>query len=255
MLTLVHGCFSLGTTFGAVCGLLLVARGLSVTSHMLVVCTLLCPMLVYVAYGVVGSHGARATDSANKRGFIATIKDDPKLILIGAIVLAVALAEGSANDWLPLLIVDAHETSEAIGSLLFVAFAATMTLGRFLGTGVLSCFGPVNVIRASALIGAVGILIVVLAPTLSVAGIGVFLWGIGASLGFPVAMSAGASVGHDPSARIAVLATLGYTAFLVGPPLLGFIGEHIGLRLTMLVVLTLLALPLLLAPTLQRHKS
>lgn len=255
VLTMVHGCFSLGTTLGAVCGLLLVAQGLSVTSHMLVVCALLSPMLVYVTYGVVGSHGARATDSGNKRGFLATIKDDPKLILIGSIVLAVALAEGSANDWLPLLIVDAHETSEAVGSLLYVAFAATMTLGRFLGTGVLRRFGPVNVIRASALIGAIGILIVVLAPSLYVAGVGVFLWGIGASLGFPVAMSAGASVGHVPAARIAVLATIGYMAFLVGPPLLGFIGEHIGLRLTMLVVLALLALPLLLAPTLQRRNA
>lgn len=255
VLTLVHGCFSLGTTLGAVCGLLLVSQGLSVTSHMLGVCALLSPMLVYVTYGVVGSYGARVTDSGNKRGFLATIKGDPKLILIGSIVLAVALAEGAANDWLPLLIVDAYETSEAIGSLLFVAFAATMTLGRFLGTGALSHFGPVNVIRASALIGAAGILIVVLTPTLYVAGVGVFLWGIGASLGFPVAMSAGASVGYDPSARIAILATIGYMAFLVGPPLLGFIGEHIGLRLTMLVVLALLALPLLLASTLQRRNA
>ncbi|HGN2999909.1 TPA: MFS transporter, partial [Pseudomonas aeruginosa] len=198
---------------------------------------------------------ARSTDSGKKRGFVSTIKDDPKLILIGSIVLAVALAEGSANDWLPLLIVDAHETSEAIGSLLFIAFAATMTLGRFLGVGVLRRFGPVQVIRASALIGAIGILSVVLAPSLFLAGAGIFLWGIGASLGFPVAISAGASVGHDTSARIAVLATIGYMAFLVGPPLLGFIGEHIGLRFTMLVVLALLALPLLLATTLQRSKS
>lgn len=255
VLTLVHGCFSLGTTLGAVCGLMLVAKGLSVSSHMLFICVLLSPILIYVTYGVTGAHGARSTDSGKKRGFVSTIKDDPKLILIGSIVLAVALAEGSANDWLPLLIVDAHETSEAIGSLLFIAFAATMTLGRFLGVGVLRRFGPVQVIRASALIGAIGILSVVLAPSLFLAGAGIFLWGIGASLGFPVAISAGASVGHDTSARIAVLATIGYMAFLVGPPLLGFIGEHIGLRFTMLVVLALLALPLLLATTLQRSKS
>lgn len=70
-----------------------------------------------------------------------------------------------------------------------------------------------------------------------------------------VHLSGFANGGFGLIARIAVLATIGYTAFLVGPPPLGFIGEHIGLRLTMLVVLTLLALPLLLAPTLQRHKA
>lgn len=70
-----------------------------------------------------------------------------------------------------------------------------------------------------------------------------------------VHLSGFANGGFGLIARIAVLATIGYTAFLVGPAPLGFIGEHIGLRLTMLVVLTLLALPLLLAPTLQRHKA
>lgn len=255
VLTLVHGCFSLGTTLGAGCGLLLVAKGLSVTLHMMIVCLILLPLLAYVAHGVTGAAGARSEENDDQSSLVATVRADPKLLYVGLIVMAVALAEGAANDWLPLLIVDTHGSSEATGSTLFVAFAATMTLGRFFGTGALNRFGPVAVIRSSAAIGAAGILTVVLAPNLYVVGCGVFLWGIGASLGFPVAMSAGAAVGNNPSARIAVLATIGYMAFLVGPPLLGFIGEHVGLRLTMLVVFALLALPVFLASALDSRRG
>ncbi|MER1966238.1 MFS transporter [Castellaniella sp. GW247-6E4] len=247
VLTAVHGCFSLGTTVGAACGLLIVAWGISVAWHMLVACAILAPMMIHVSRGVAGAPGARPGAGARHAGFLATIGADPRLLLIGLIVVAVALAEGAANDWLPLLIVDAHGASEKTGSLLFTAFAATMTAGRFLGTGALRRFGPVAVMRVSGIIGALGILAVILAPNLYLAGAAVVLWGIGASLGFPVAMSAGAANGPNPAARIGVLATIGYTAFLVGPPMLGFIGERIGLSLAMLVVLGLLAFPIVFA--------
>ncbi|HIE0659578.1 TPA: MFS transporter [Providencia rettgeri] len=248
VLTLIHGCFSLGTMLGAIFGLIILAYNFSVTWHMLIVCSFLVPMIAYIFNRIKGAPGSRAANSDSNNSFFSTIKEDNKLILIGLIVLSVALAEGAANDWLPLLIVDTHETSEAIGSLLFVTFAATMTLGRFLGTQVLKHYGPVIVLQGTALIGAIGIIIVIIAPNVYLAGVGVLLWGIGASLGFPVAISAGAENGQEPTARIAVLATIGYMAFLVGPPILGFIGEHIGIRLTMLVVLVLLTLPILLAP-------
>lgn len=81
-----------------------------------------------------------------------------------------------------------------------------------------------------------------------VAGFSVLLWGIGASLGFPLALSAAGESGSDETARVSLVATIGYVAFLVGPPGLGFLGEHIGLRAAMLVVLAFVALAAVLAP-------
>ncbi len=52
------------------------------------------------------------------------------------------------------------------------------------------------------------------------------LWGIGASLGFPLTISAASDTGPDAPKRVSVVAITGYLAFLVGPPLLGFLGEH-----------------------------
>ncbi|MGO4425643.1 sugar MFS transporter, partial [Streptomyces sp. MCAF7] len=65
------------------------------------------------------------------------------------------------------------------------------------------------------------------------------LWGIGASLGFPVALSAAGDSGDNSAARVSLAATLGYVAFLVGPPSLGQLGEHFGLRNALFLVLIL----------------
>ena len=77
------------------------------------------------------------------------------------------------------------------------------------------------------------------------------LWGIGTSLGFPVAMSAAGDCCGDRSetaARVSFAATIGYVAFLVGPPVLGLLGEQFGLRAAMIFVLILVTAAMFLAP-------
>ena len=75
----------------------------------------------------------------------------------------------------------------------------------------------------------------------------VVLWGLGAALGFPVGMSAAADDPARAAARVSAVATIGYFAFLVGPPLIGFIGDHIGLLNALLVVLVLVGIGLLVS--------
>lgn len=168
--------------------------------------------------------------------------------MIGAIVLAMALAEGAANDWLPLLMVDGHGLDAAVGSLVFVGFAAAMTLGRFGGAFFLSRYSRATVVRASAVSGAIGLCLVIFSDNAVVAAAAVLFWGLGASLGFPVALSAAGDSGPDETARVGLVATIGYIAFLVGPPTLGFLGDHYGLRPAMLVVLAFVATAVLAAP-------
>ena len=247
VLTLVHGCFSLGTAIGAICGLLIVSMGVSVQQHMLLACGFLLPLLVYVSRSVLNTAGNEEVGTSGSQGFFQTLRKDPKLLLIGLIVVSVALAEGAANDWLPLLIVDSHGVPEQFGSMVFVAFAITMTIGRFVGKLIVDHYGPILVMRVSGTLGALGILTVILSQNVYIAGFAVVLWGIGAALGFPVAMSAGAANGDNPGARISVLAVIGYTAFLVGPPFLGFLGNELGLRLAMVAVLVMQIFPIAFA--------
>ncbi len=88
-----------------------------------------------------------------------------QLLLIGVIVLAMAFAEGSANDWLPLLMVDGHGFSPTSGSLIYAGFTLGMTLGRFTGGWFIDRYSRVTVVRASAVMGALGIGLIIFLST------------------------------------------------------------------------------------------
>ncbi|MBF4133395.1 MFS transporter [Streptomyces albidoflavus] len=254
VLPVLHGCFSLGTVLGALLGLALTAAHFPVGAHLLAVAVLTAAATVWAVRAVPTGTGREAAEAAaGPRDRLAALRvwRDGRLVLIGMIVLVMAFTEGAANDWLPLLMVDGHGVSATAGSLTYTAFAVAMTVGRFAGGPFLERFGRAAVVRASAAVAAVGVALVVFSPSPLVAGAAVVLWGLGASLGFPVSISAAGDDPEGAAARVSAVATAGYLAFLVGPPSLGFLADHVGLRPTMGVVLGLLVVAALLAPALR----
>lgn len=248
ILPMMHGFFSLGTLVGAGIGMTLTAINFRADFHILLA-GLVTLVPVFIALRAipegVGKESAeeQKQNASNRRPFYKDIQ----LLLIGVIVLAMAFAEGSANDWLPLLMVDGHGFSPTSGSLIYAGFTLGMTLGRFFGGWFIDRYSRVAVVRASALMGGLGIALIIFIDSAWVAGASVILWGLGASLGFPLTISAASDTGPDAATRVSVVATTGYIAFLVGPPLLGFLGEHYGLRSAMLVVLGLIAVAFLVS--------
>lgn len=252
VLPAVHGCFSLGTVVGALVGVGCGHASISVGLHLGLVGAIGAPILLTQVRHL--SPRNPSTPLAHESVSLSTVWRDRRLLLIGAIVLSVALAEGAATDWLPLVMVDGHGSSAVAGSMVFAAFAAAMTVGRFGGGYFLNRHGRRAVFRFSAGMSAVGIGCVVLVDNQLFAGLAVLLWGLGLSVGFPIAISAAGDTGDRPAARVAFVATMGYTAFLVGPPTLGILGEDYGLRSALLLPLSLVALSFLLAPALgDRH--
>lgn len=166
---------------------------------------------------------------------------EPRTLLVGLVVLAAALTEGSANDWLSLASIDAFGMSNAGGAVMLALFLVAMTTMRFVGTGLLDRLGRVPMVRLSFVLALVGLVLFGFAPNALVGGFGVVAWGLGAALGFPVGMSAASDDPARAAARMSVVSTIGYTAFLAGPPLLGLLAEHIGYR----HALVWIALPLL----------
>ncbi|WP_435929661.1 MFS transporter [Dryocola sp. BD613] len=249
VLPMMHGFYSLGTLVGAGIGMSLTAIGFAAFAHLLLI-GLLVIVPIAVAIRAI-PHGVGkdnpASDTANSAGPHLPFYKDIQLLLIGTIVLAMAFAEGSANDWLPLLMVDGHGFSPTSGSLIYVGFTLGMTVGRFTGGWFIDRYSRVTVVRACALMGILGIGMIVFVDSPFLAGVSVILWGLGTSLGFPLTISAAGDTGPDPATRVSVVAASGYVAFLVGPPLLGFLGEHYGLRLAMLVVLALMVVAALIA--------
>ncbi|QFZ21622.1 MFS transporter [Saccharothrix syringae] len=243
-----HGAWSLGTVVAAALAALVTWAGLPVTAH-----------LVAVAAAVlVGTLAAtrrfrdRDAEAARTGSGVTAAWREPRTLLIGLLVLVLAFTEGTANDWLAVAFVDGHGFDPAGGAAVFAVFVTTMTLGRVVGTTALDRWGRVPVVLACMLLAITGVALAVLAGSPAVAAAGVALWGLGTSLGFPVGMSAAADDPARAAARLSVVALIGYTAFLTGPPLVGLLGDRVGVLRALLVVPVLLVPALALVPVLSR---
>ena len=221
-----HAGYSLGTVAGALLGAVMVALHVPVTAHLLVVA---------ITTGVVVPWGTRlfVHDAAGMEEHAETTTRsalaawrEPRTLLIGIFVLAFAFAEGTGNDWISVATIDGYRTPAAIGTLAFAVFLAAMTIGRWFGPGLLDRHGRVAIIRALSGLGIAGVLLFVFAPATALAFLGALMWGVGVSLGFPVGMSAGADEPQFAAGRVSVIASVGYCAFLAGPPSVGFLGDH-----------------------------
>ncbi len=240
LMTTLHGCFSLGAMLGAMLGTLMAWLQVPVMHHLLGVVVvggvLTAPLVRRVENLSAVKAAVEGAGDAGHGGFVLNAFKDPRVLLIGLFALGLALTEGAAHDWLPLLMVDGYQFSNAQGTLIYMLFTLGVTVARLGGQWLLQRFTRLALMRASAVLAGSGLLVVVWAQSPVLGAIAVVLWGLGAALGFPLALSAAAEGEGNSAQRVGAVASLGYVAILVGPPALGFVGEVWGLRLAMLPV-------------------
>jgi MFS family permease len=247
ILPLFHAFFSFGTVIGAGLGVAAVAMDLAVVAHAGIIAVLIVVIAVLSVANVPAREFTGDEQAASApRGWRERLHTamsawrEPRTYALGVVMLGMAFAEGGANDWLPLALVDGHDADQALGAAGLAVFSIAMTVFRVFGGPLVDRFGRVMVLRVLALTAAAGLLLFILAPTLPLVFVGAALWGAGASLGFPLGMSAAADDPAHAAARVSAAATIGYVAFLCGPPILGFISEHIGLLETLFIVVGLI---------------
>lgn len=252
VLVLLHGCYSLGTLIGALVGMALTAAGFSAAAHMGLLAAVAFAVVAVSIRQVPAGTGVRVGGGARRRALPArrgragrgprrrSALLDGYLLAISAIALSVALAEGAATDWLPLLMVDDYDFGATSGSGIYVLFALCMTAGRFSSSVLLRRWSKRSVLVASTLTSVAALLGITLVHDRTLAVAAIVLWGLGASVSFPVALSAAGDGSDDAAARVTVVSMAGYLSMLVGPPVLGLVGEHAGLRHAMVVPLILL---------------
>ena len=229
-----HAGFALGSVAAAGVAAVLAGLGVPVAAHLpaafgLALATVLVALRWFLPEDASRS-AAPVEQAQGPRRSVFAAWTERRTLLVGLVVLGAALAEGAANDWLSLAVVDGFSTSDALGAAGFTLFVAAMTGARFVGTGFIDRWGRVTVLRVSAAAALAGLAVFVLVGPLWLALVGAVVWGAGAALGFPVGMSAAADDPEHAPARVAVVATVGYVAFLAGPPLLGLLAHHVGYR-------------------------
>lgn len=256
LMPLMHAFFSFGTVAGAVLAAGAAGLGLPVLAHLGIIAGLIAIAVVIAVrfvprraeLGDPKEHGAPKPPWRERLRASLSVWADARLLLIGAIMLSMSFAEGSANDWITLAAVDGHGFDATTGALVFSVFTVSMTVSRVLGGPLLDRFGRVPVLRVLSVTAVVGISMFIFGTEPWVIVVGTALWAVGCSLGFPVGMSAAADDPVNSAARVSAVAIIGYFAFLAGPPLIGFLGEHFGLLNALLVILALTAVAGILAP-------
>lgn len=222
-----HGLYSLGAGVGAAAGAGAIWLGLTVGQHFLLWGVL---MAVPLAFALRASWTSERQAANRQKGPLLAI---PKgaLFLVGILALIADLAEGAVTDWAALYQIQELGFESSQAAIGFALFSGAMVVMRLAGDRLIARFGSISVARVSGLAAAIGAALVVLGSHIWLIWIGCAVMGLGNAVIVPLAISRAAA---DPvmsrGAALAAVATLGYGAFLLGPPILGFIGEVISLR-------------------------
>jgi fucose permease len=246
-----HAFWSLGTVTGAGLSALMSFLGVGIAPHTIAMALVMAPVLWIVSRVITDDRGSVSEEGVSQRSTLADrlrVWKEPRTLAIGIIALGMAFAEGSANDWLALAIVDGRDQTNAVGALWFGFFTLGMMTGRIGGVYLLDKFGRVPVLQWSAAMAIAGLAMVILVEQPVLSGLGALMWGLGSSLGFPVGMSAAADNPEGSAARVSAVATVAYGAFLIGPPLIGGLGESIGILAALWVVVGVIVLAFFAAP-------
>jgi hypothetical protein len=242
-----HAGWSLGSVAGALVGAGFAALGPPLVVHLAITSVLALALAEIAGQWFLAADPHTDAAPAPPRAALRAWTER-RTLLIGLVLLSVALVEGVANDWYGLSLVDGYHQRQVFGALGFGVFVTMMMTGRIVGTSLIDRFGRVAVLRTSALTAAVGVALVVVGPWLPIAIVGGVLWGAGAALGFPMAISAAADDPVWAAPRLGVVTSIGYLAYLAGPPLVGFVADGVGVRRAVGVVLVALVVIAVLAP-------
>ncbi len=165
------------------------------------------------------------------------------LCLIGAAPL---LVEGGGIDWSAIYMRDVFDASPFLGGMSITVFSLFMALARIFMDPVVDRYSPRIVAGTLLAIAALGLVIVGVAPNPYVALFGFVLMGLGCSSVYPLAVSAAAQRTDRPaSVNVASLGQMTFVVFFAGPPLLGFVAQSFGIRMSYFAILPLLIAALL----------
>ena len=225
-----HGFFSLGGLTGALIGGGLLALGVSSQLHITLMIVLIA-VLCLLAFRYFLHNAPEAAG-----GHTFSLPSKPVLAL-GLLAFGALMAEGAMADWTGVYLSSVLGTSASTAAMGFAAFSVAMAAGRLSGDYWTRRLGPVNLMRCSAVIASAGLVMGLLFAEPLLAMVGFACVRIGLANIVPLVFSAAGRVpGMSAGNGIAAVATSGYTGFLAGRPLIGFLSELMGLALALGVV-------------------
>jgi MFS family permease len=264
-----HASYSIGAAAGAGLGGLAAGVGLSVLTQF-VITTVLAVLVRGLVVRFMGHrpHPSKADRAAARSAMLApelpsgltapgrdrrfrfgrtSVWGEPQTLFIGLIVFGAALSEGAANNWMSVAVVDSFAAPVWQGAGALTVFLVAQTLGRLVGGPLVDRFGRLTMLRLSGLVSVIGVLAFATLPGLPFVFVGAALWGLGAALGVPISIAIAAADRLRGPSRVAAVTSLSSIANIAGPPVLGALGEILGIRLAIGVIAVVLVIGVVLA--------
>ncbi|MBZ9935443.1 MFS transporter [Mesorhizobium sp. BR1-1-16] len=153
------------------------------------------------------------------------------ILVLVAVTLSAMLMEGASLDWSAIYMRNVFEAGPFLAAFAVAVFAFCQATTRFFADSFVDRHSPAAVARTLIVVMAVGIVLVFFSPMSAVSLLGFAMLGVGSGTLFPLAVSAAAQRTDRPAAiNVAALTQIAFVVFLLGPPLLGFVAEHWGIR-------------------------
>ncbi|HSC53644.1 MAG TPA: MFS transporter [Phnomibacter sp.] len=219
-----HGIWSLAGFSGASVGTVLITLGLLPWQHFIVISIVGITLSSFFVSNLIEKSTSQKASSGFKL-------PDKKILQLGFIAFGCLVCEGTMFDWSGVYFKKVVQVSPGLTALGYAAFMGCMATGRFLADKIVMHIGARKLLQTAGYIITTGLLVSVIFPNIIMATIGFMLVGFGVSSVVPIVYShAGQSKTMEPGKAIAAVGTIGFTGFLSGPPLIGFVAEATNLR-------------------------
>jgi predicted MFS family arabinose efflux permease len=243
-----HGWFSTGGLAGALAGGALASLAVGAAPHLAGTAAAGAVAVAWSARHLLPEGASRlvarpSVPSSRRRGRLS-----PLLLVCGLIAFCAAVGEGAMADWSALYLTDSLDAGAGLAAMGYAAFAGAMAVGRFAGERAIRALGSAGTLQlgcgAAALALTVGLAAADTPTTIAAFAVA----GLGVACVFPVVLSTAGRAEPDRSGpAVALVSTIGYTGFLAGPPLIGFVADRTTLAWGLGVVALLAAVAAALA--------
>ncbi|WP_207423222.1 MFS transporter [Desertivirga brevis] len=222
-----HGAWSVAGFTGALIGLAMINLEMNPFEHF-------CFIILLIFANTLINHrflvSTKPSSNSNSQGNFF-VKPDASLALLGVVGFCCMGTEGAMFDWSGVYFKEIVEAPARFVVVGYASFMVMMATGRFIGDRIISSFGRKRTIQYSGLTISTGMAISVFFPSIIPATLGFMLVGLGVSSVVPTLYSiAGKNKRISPGTALAMVSSISYFGFLLGPPLIGYISAISSLR-------------------------
>lgn len=242
IMTSFHAFFSVGMMIGALTGSLFTEINADLPTHFAAITVLNVIVITIARFFILHDKPEKKVEGP------AFTVPNAAMAGIGVIAFCSMLGEGAMADWSTIYMENFAHAAPSISPWGLAAFALAMTAGRIFGDAARIKFGDRKLMGVCGIISSLGLILAILIPHPIAVISGFFIVGIGLATIVPIAYSIAGNARDLPSSvALSMVTTVGYSGFMIGPPIIGMLADYITLRFALLVVLALFLLMTALA--------